>query len=70
MDDFPNICLPLSPVRSKRQTFPVSTPEVKVEEKRYNFSLRKLRKPGERAREKCFAPLFEIFHTKREKTFL
>jgi hypothetical protein len=37
-----------------------------VEEKRYNFSLRKLRKPGEREREKYFAPLFEISHTKRE----
>jgi hypothetical protein len=40
----------------------------KVEEKRKKFSLRKPRKPGER--EKYFAPFFEIFHTKREKTFL
>jgi hypothetical protein len=43
-----------------------------VEEKRYNFSLRKLRKPGEREREReKFLPLFfEISHTKREKNFL
>jgi hypothetical protein len=38
-----------------------------VEERRENFSLRKLRKPGER--EKYFAPFFEISHTKREKFF-
>jgi hypothetical protein len=37
-----------------------------VEEKWENFSLRKLRKPGEREREKCFAPFFEISHTTRE----
>jgi hypothetical protein len=43
---------------------------VKVEEKRENFSQRKLRKPGEREREKYFAPYFEISHTKSEKTFL
>jgi hypothetical protein len=42
----------------------------KVEEKREIFSLRKLRKPGEREREKHFAPFFEISHTKSEKTFL
>jgi hypothetical protein len=42
----------------------------KVEEKREHFSLRKLRKPGEREREKYFAPVFEISHTKREKTSL
>jgi hypothetical protein len=41
-----------------------------VEEKRENFSLRKLRKPGEREKEKYFAPFLEISHTKREKTFL
>jgi hypothetical protein len=46
------------------------TVSVKVEEKRENFSLRKLRKPGEREREKYFAPYFEISHTKRGKTFL
>jgi hypothetical protein len=40
----------------------------KVEEKRENCSLRKLRKPGER--EKYFVPHSEISHTKREKTFL
>jgi hypothetical protein len=39
----------------------------KVEEKREKKSLRKLRKPGEREREKNFAPYFEISHTKREK---
>jgi hypothetical protein len=39
----------------------------KVEEKRESFSLRK---PGEREREKYFAPFFVISHTKREKTFL
>jgi hypothetical protein len=36
----------------------------KVKEKRENFSLRK---PGERERDKYFAPFFEISHTKREK---
>jgi hypothetical protein len=41
-----------------------------VEEKRENFSLRKLRKPGDREREKYFAHSFEISHTKREKNFL
>jgi hypothetical protein len=45
-------------------------PKTKVEEKRENFSLRKLRKPGEREREKYFGPVVEISHTKREKTFL
>jgi hypothetical protein len=43
---------------------------LKVEEKRKEKSLRKLRKPGEREREKYFATFFEISHTKREKTFL
>jgi hypothetical protein len=42
----------------------------KVEEKRENISLRKLRKSGEREGEKYFAPFFEISHTKRERTFL
>jgi hypothetical protein len=42
----------------------------KVEEKREKNSLRKLRKPGEREREKYFAAFFEISHTKREETFL
>jgi hypothetical protein len=41
-----------------------------VEEKRENFSLRRLRKPGEREKEKYFAPFLEISHTKRENTFL
>jgi hypothetical protein len=45
------------------------SPGTKVEEKRENLSPRKLRKPGEREREKYFAPFFEISHTKREKTF-
>jgi hypothetical protein len=40
----------------------------KVEEKRGNFSLRKLRNPGEREREKYFASSFESSRTKREKT--
>jgi hypothetical protein len=39
----------------------------KVEEKRENFSLRKLRKPGEK--EKSFAPFFEISHTKGRNLF-
>jgi hypothetical protein len=42
----------------------------KVEEKGEYFSLRKLRKPGEREREKYFAHVFEISHTKRENPFL
>jgi hypothetical protein len=42
----------------------------KVEEKREHLSLRKLRKPGEREREKYFAIFIWISHTKREKTFL
>jgi hypothetical protein len=42
----------------------------KVEEKRENFSLRKLRKPRERESEKKFAPFFEVTRTEREKTFL
>jgi hypothetical protein len=42
----------------------------KVEEKREDFSMSKLRKLGEREREKYFAPFFEISHPKREKTFL
>jgi hypothetical protein len=41
-----------------------------VEEKRENFSPRKLRKTGERESEKYFAQCFEISHTKREKTLL
>jgi len=42
----------------------------KVEEKRENFSLRNLRKPEEREREKYPADFVEISHTKKEKTFL
>jgi hypothetical protein len=42
----------------------------KVEEKREIISLTKLRKPGEREREKCSAIFFEVSHTKRKKTFL
>jgi hypothetical protein len=41
----------------------------KVEEKRENSSLRKLRKPGECEREKNFAPFFEFSHTKARKLF-
>jgi hypothetical protein len=41
-----------------------------VEEKRESFSLRTMRKPGEREREKKSAPYFEISHTKTEKNFL
>jgi len=41
-----------------------------MEEKRENFPPRKLRKPGEREREKYSAAFFEITHTKKEKTFL
>jgi hypothetical protein len=50
---------------------------VKEEEKRENLSLRKLRKPGERKREKYFALFFEfpiqkgkkLFSEKTEKTW-
>jgi hypothetical protein len=42
----------------------------KVEEKRENFTLKNLRKPGEREREKYFASSFEISRTKREKFFI
>jgi hypothetical protein len=50
---------------------------LKVEEKRENFSLRKLRKPGEREREKYFAPFLKfpiqkgriLFSEKTEKTW-
>jgi hypothetical protein len=38
----------------------------KVKEKRENYFLRKLRKPGEREREKYFPPLLEFSHTKTE----
>jgi hypothetical protein len=48
----------------------VRTRIAKVEEKRENFSLRKLRKPAERERGKYFAPFFEICRTKREKTLI
>jgi hypothetical protein len=47
------------PAVSARKYLLASTSHrTKVEEKRENFSLRKLRKPGEREREKYFAHFF------------
>jgi hypothetical protein len=56
-----------SPQSSSANSTPGDPPFFsKMEEKRENFSLRKLRKPGERVREKYFASFFEFPHTKRE----
>jgi hypothetical protein len=57
---------PLSPLYTVFEIGQNRSMKGKVEEKGENFSLRKLRNPGEREREKYSAPFFEISHIKRE----
>jgi hypothetical protein len=62
---------PFLPVRQKGGIFGNGCAVIKVEEKRENFSPRKLRKPGERERENfCWKVTFSRENFSPEKTLI